>query len=119
MTSQRLSVSASPVFPCRVWSGHCIDSGCHPADCPLHSGFVDIEPDAIVERAAELRAAESSRCRHRGDTPLRHEPCKCPVIALLPIYRCDHLAADCSDLRNPAAPAIFCRDCPHHSARKP
>lgn len=67
--------------------------------------------DSDAERAAELRHAERTRCAHRGATPIRQEPCHCPVIQLLPIYRCELLQCDCSDIRAPAAPAVFCCRC--------
>lgn len=65
-----------------------------------------------AELAAERRHAERHRCRHRAIESHRSEPCRCPVIALLPIYRCELLGAECADLRTPAAPALDCRRCP-------
>lgn len=93
---------------CQTFLGLCLDSNRAPEECPIHSAR---KPEDI-ERAAELRAADSSRCRHRGVTPIRFEPCACPIIAELPVYHCDHFNADCADVRQPQPPANFCRDCP-------
>lgn len=108
---------------CQILAGMCILSGDAEGHCRLVSAW-DLGSqisDQAIERAAELRAADRSRCRHRSIEPLRHEPCVCPVISSLPIYCCDcpdlldadGSHAECSDLRQPRSPATFCGDCLH------
>lgn len=70
-----------------------------------------------VERRVELRHANDFRCEHRAVDSHREEPCTCPAIVMLPIYRCELLNVDCADLRRPQAPATFCSNCPHHTRR--
>lgn len=79
--------------------------------CPKHTP--EVVRAAAIERAAELRHVAKHRCAHRSVDSVREEPCNCPVIGMLPIYRCTFLEADCADLRRPNAPAHFCADCPH------
>lgn len=66
----------------------------------------------IAERLTEIRRAERTRCKHRSLEPVRQEPCACPIMELLPIYRCA-LGVDCADLRTPQSPAVFCGTCKH------
>lgn len=56
------------------------------------SGHREAEADGQAERRAELRAAERSRCVHRSIEAVRHEPCQCTVIVVLPVYSCSLLA---------------------------
>lgn len=81
----------------------------------MHSRAVVAAKFATAERRAELRAADRHRCTHRSTEAIREEPCGCPAIVLLPVYRCELLGVECADLRRPQAPATFCGDCSHRA----
>lgn len=87
----------------------------------MHSRVAELSTSdkaiSAVERRSELRHANDFRCEHRAVDSHREEPCTCPAIVMLPIYRCELLNVDCADLRRPQPPATFCSDCQQHTRR--
>ena len=86
--------------------GRCANTGLSPLLCDC-----DGRQAEAIELAAERRYVELHRCRHRSAESIRTEPCACPSASELPIYRCELLDCDCSDLRCPQSPAKFCGSC--------
>ncbi len=101
---------------CHLVGGLCHATGLPPGRCPMHSRVGRIDTlHASIERRVELRHSNQNRCRHRATEPHREEPCGCPSIVMLPIYRCELLNCECADLRQPRESSAFCASCTHRA----
>ena len=87
---------------------------------PVMKPAPPIDNDACTLIAGHCHATglPPDRCPHRAAESYREEPCSCPAIVMLPVYRWELLQVDCADLRRPLAPATFCGECAHRSVWK-